>query len=132
MIARSLRRRGVRSIACALALTTTMVCGLRAPARAMLAPASAAPGESVPRFDRSSDVETVRKALESKIVRHRLTELGLSEQEIDARLSRLSDQQLHQLATNIRSIDPGGDATLAGALVVVALVLLIIYLLNRV
>jgi Spy/CpxP family protein refolding chaperone len=60
-------------------------------AAAMLAPA-AAPKPA-------ADAGTVQKTLEAKILRQRLRELGLSDQEIRARMKKLSDQQIHQLAS---------------------------------
>jgi hypothetical protein len=100
---------------------------------AMLAPAAipASPATTVSPSDRNADMATVQKALESKILRHRLHELGYSDEEVQMRLSKLSDQDLHQMATQIRTLNPGGDL-LIGILIVVVLILLIIYLFKRI
>lgn len=79
---------------------------------------------------RAQDLAAVRTALENKMVRQRLADLGLSSDQIDARLGRLSDRQLHQVAMHIEKQNPAGDAT--GILVIVVLVLLIIYLAKRI
>jgi hypothetical protein len=60
-------------------------------ASALLAPA-AAPKPAV-------DAPMVQKTLEAKILRQRLRELGLSDREIGTRMKRLSDEQIHQLAS---------------------------------
>lgn len=96
---------------------------------AMLAPVteSAAVG-------RTTDIDSIRKALESKQVRERLAAFGLTEAEIDSRLSRLSDKEVHQLAQDIKTLSPGGHDILAGnetvtmsrVLIVVLVVLLIL------
>jgi len=105
-----------------------MVCTLSPNLWAMLAPAQAASATDGQTYDRAADMKTVQTALESKIVRERLKDLGLSDKEIDSRLSRLSDQQIHQLAKDIHTLSPGGDVV--GILVVVLLVLLIVYLIH--
>jgi ribose 1,5-bisphosphokinase PhnN len=58
--------------------------------------------------DRAADRQAVQKTLESKILRQRLHELGLSDKEIQARLEKLSARQIHQLASRIDVLNPGG------------------------
>jgi len=119
----------VKSIA--YLLTLSLLWGAFNPpsAEAMLVPASAAQaGQSV---NRSADAQTIQNALESKALRGRLHALGLSDAEIQSRLSRLSEAQRHQLASQIRAVNPAGDF-LIGILVLVVLVLLIIYLAKRI
>ena len=77
-------------------------------------------------------MQAVQKTLESKVLRQRLHELGLSDREIQTRLGKLSDPQLHQLASRISSLNPAGDFTLFGILIAVVLVLFIIYLIKRI
>ncbi|HAH08316.1 MAG TPA: hypothetical protein DCM05_17625 [Elusimicrobia bacterium] len=114
-----------------LILSTTMVCASKQSGWAMLAPAEIAGGTDPGRLDRAADMKTIQSALESKVVRQRLRELGLPEDQVEARLSKLSDQEVHQLATQIHTLNPGGDLTVIGILVAVVLVLLIIYLVRR-
>jgi hypothetical protein len=52
-------------------------------------------------FDRSSDLDKIRKVLEMKMVTERLKELGFASNEIENRLSQLTDPQIHQLALNL-------------------------------
>ena len=123
-------RAGVRALAYTLILTTTMVCSLQTEGRAMLVPAEipAATSSST----RSADMKTIQGTLESKVLRERLKEFGLTETEINARLSKLSDKQVHQFASRVQTINPGGDFTVIGILLAVVLVLFIIYLVKRV
>ena len=121
----------VRWLACVLVFSTTLVCSLQTGASAMLAPAAipAPAAESVP--NRAADMQSVQKALESKLLRHRLNELGLSDKEIQTRLGKLSDQQVHQLASRMPALNPGGDFSVFGVLLLVLVVLLIVYLIKK-
>lgn len=112
-----------------LMVSTTLVCMAPAGGWAMLAPAAGQSQTDQAAGGRTEDLKKVQTALESKIVRERLKALGLSDQEIESRLSKLSDQQIHQLAKDIDTLAPGGDV--GGVLVLVILVLLIVYLIDR-
>ena len=124
------RRAGIRGLIYTLILTTTMVCSLKSESWAMLVPAEipAAATNST----RSADMKTIQGALESKILRERLKEYGLTDSEINARLGKLSDKQVHQFASRIHTLNPGGDFTVIGLLVLVVLVLFILYLVKRI
>jgi hypothetical protein len=133
------RRACVRGLIYTLVLTTTMVCSLKQDAWAMLVPAAtaadasgAARPDGAPSATRAADMKIIQGTLESKILRQRLKELGLNDSEVNSRLSKLSDKQVHQLATRIHTLNPGGDFTLIGILILVVLVLFIIYLVKRV
>ena len=121
-------KNGTRALLGALILSTTMVFTLSSQGWAMLAPAQGASDTS--RSDRAADLKTVQTALESKVLRARLKALGLTDSEIDSRVSRLSDQQVHRLAKDINTLSAGGD--LGGILLIVLLVVLIIYLIHRI
>lgn len=122
----------MRSLRILLIATTTFLCGLSQEGWALLTPPDIPVSAAQSGQDRGADMKTVQKALESKILQKRLREFGLSEKEVQARLDKLSDQQVHQLAQNVDAIAPGGDPTLVGILVVVLLVLLVVYLAKRV
>jgi len=103
------------------------------PAEAMLLPVSpdAAPG--APASDRAADLATVQKTLESKELRQKLLDYGLTPEETEARIAALSDEQLHQLSANLDSVQAGGDSVLGillGLVIIALLVVLIIYLLE--
>ena len=54
-------------------------------------------------------------------------------EEITSRLDQLSDAQLHQVASQIEALQPGGDAAglVIAVLLIVTLVIVLIYLLDR-
>jgi hypothetical protein len=74
----------------------------------------------------------IQKSLESKTVRQRLIDYGLTADEAMAKLEGLPDDQVHQLAANADALQAGGDAagTLAALLLIALLVILLIYLLE--
>jgi hypothetical protein len=113
-----------------LILTTTMLCSLKSDGWAMLVPSQIPSGGSS--STREADMKTIQGTLESKVLRARLKEYGLTDAEINSRLSKLSDKQVHQFASRLHAANPGGDFTLIGILIVVVLVLFVVYLVQRV
>jgi len=113
---------------------TTLLTGLVPPdARAMLAPPTAA-GEPGASLNRAADLQRVQSALETKVVSQRLADYGLTPDEINARLTQLSDVQVHQLATRIDALIPAGDAgfgIVVALLVIAILAVILIYLLDH-
>ena len=79
-------------------------------------------------LSREADINKIQRALESKMVSQRLSELGLSRGEINSKLQQLSDADVHQFASQMDSLMPGGDAgvTIILLLVIAILVLVII------
>ncbi len=118
-----------------LVIVTTWAMALPPQVCAMLAPAelmSAVPSQSV---TRAADLKTIQTTLESKMVRQRLSEFKLTPEQVNQRMSQLTDSQVHQVAMQIRTINPGGDAGLGiivALLVIGILVLLFVYLFKRV
>ena len=95
------------------------------------ADAGIAPSEIIvmSQVDRAADIEKIQKVLETKMVRERLEKLGYAQEEINSRLTQLSDQQMHNLALQIDDIKVGGDLGIVIALlVIVILVVLFIQL----
>ena len=89
--------------------------------------------EPIPTPQHTADLELVQKVLESKIIRQRLEDLGLSPEDINAKLLQLSDDQLHQLAMEIDAMIPGGDGLgiVIALLVIAILVVILVYLLDH-
>jgi hypothetical protein len=84
--------------------------------------------------ERSSDLAKVQKFLEMKMVRERLKEYGLAQEEIQARLDRLSDQQIHQLALRVDDLRVAADDGLGiiiALLIIAILVVILIMLLGH-
>jgi hypothetical protein len=119
-----------RPLALYLAAALFVLSCAAGPAEAMLLPAPHATGVS--QADRASDLAMVQRTLESKALQQRLLDYGLTPEEAMVRINALSDEQLHQLAANIDSVQAGGDALgfLFGVALIALLVVLIIYLLE--
>lgn len=115
-----------------LLLAVSCLAILPAPAPAGLAP-SRATGETEVQSVRDADLIAVRHALEHRLVIQKLRDYGVSPDEAQARVARMSDEELHQLATATRGLPSGGDSVgaLIGVLLVVLLVIVIIKLLNK-
>jgi hypothetical protein len=91
--------------------------------------ASSSPAVSV---DRTADLARIQVTLESKVVQQKLMDYGLTPEETMARINKLSDEQIHQLATNTDALQAGGDGVglLVGLIVLAILVVVLIYLLQ--
>jgi hypothetical protein len=82
-------------------------------------------------IDRASDLEKIQNVIETKKIGERLKQMGLTPDEIQKRLSQLSNQQIHQLALQLDELKVGGDAgwVVLGILIVLAAItVLVIYL----
>lgn len=79
---------------------------------------------------RSTDMEQIRIALENKLVAQRLQDLGYTTDEIMARLSQMTDEQIHSFAKKLDNVKVGGDGlgVVIAVLVIVILVLVILQL----
>jgi hypothetical protein len=73
---------------------------------------------------RNADLNRIQKTLESAVLKQRLADIGLSSEEAYAQINNMSDQQIHQFAANLDSIQAGGDGV--GALVFLLLVAIIV------
>lgn len=83
--------------------------------------------------NRQSDLAKIQQVIETKMVRERLEKFGFTRDEINSRLSQLSDQQLHQTAQNLDDIKVGGDAlgVIIALLVIAILVVVLLQLTGR-
>jgi hypothetical protein len=111
-------------------VVTTFVLGWFPPeGRAMLAPPTSA---TVSDPGRAEDMQSIQRVLENKLVQQRLEDFGLTPEEINAKLAGLSDAQLHQMASQLDALMPGGELGIIITLLVIAiLVVIFIYLLNH-
>jgi hypothetical protein len=87
-------------------------------------------GLSFLQSDRQSDIRKIQKVLESKMVIERLKAFGFTQDEIQARLNQLNDQQVHLMAQKLDELSVGGDGgeVVIAILLIAILVVLIIYL----
>lgn len=97
---------------------------------APLASASPLPSTAVlAESARATDLNTIQHALEHKQVQQRLGELGFTPTEINQRLTRANDAELHQLATQSQAVLAGGDG---GLIISVLLIVLLVMLILRI
>jgi len=122
-----------KSLIGTLIIVTTMAMTLPPNGWAMLAPAPGPIEMQQANDARTADLKTIQTALESKMIRQRLAEFKLSPEQINTRLSQLSDSQIHQTAMQIRSVNPGGDGldVVVTLLVIGILVLMFMWLFKR-
>lgn len=73
---------------------------------------------------RQADMNGIQKTLETAMIKQRLADFGLSPEDAMTRLNSLSDDQIHQLAANINSVQAGADG--AGALIFLLLVAILV------
>jgi len=90
-------------------------------------------GEAAVETARSVDMEKAQSVLESRLVREKLSQLGLSTKEINTRLSQLTDAELHRFATTIDSLYPGEGAlaVVISVLIIAILILVILKITNK-
>lgn len=89
--------------------------------------------EKSPVTPRKIDEIKVKRALEHKLVSQRLKDSGLSREEVMQKMERMSDEEIHQLASMSDKLPAGGSGAgvLVSALALVAAVLLVIYIIER-
>jgi hypothetical protein len=80
--------------------------------------------------DQEADLEKIQKFLESKLVQHKLYQLGLSREQIEERLHQLDDQQIHQITSQIDALEAGGDSTAAWIIVLFLLAAIVFLVLE--
>jgi hypothetical protein len=78
---------------------------------------------------REVNLVKIRKMLENKLVAEKLRGHGLSTEEINQKLDKMSDSQIHQLAALSDKITAGGDGAIAVAVVVLVVFVIVIILL---
>ena len=75
---------------------------------------------------RKADMATIQKTLESAVIKQRLMDYGLSSEEAMAKVNALSDEQVHQFAAQLDSLQAGADGL--GAVIFVLLVVVLVIL----
>jgi uncharacterized protein DUF6627 len=73
---------------------------------------------------RQTDIITIQKALESSVVKQRLMDYGFSSEEAMMRINKLTDNEIHQFAGNLDSLQAGADGV--DALIFLVLVAIIV------
>ena len=82
---------------------------------------------------REEDLAKVQRVLESKELQEKLKAYGLTKEEVEQKLSQLSDEQIHMLAKASDRVLAGGDGIglAIGILVVAILLVILLKLLNK-
>ena len=80
--------------------------------------------------DRVEDLQKIRQVLEMKAVSARLSQLGLTSEEVQAKLVSLSDQQIHQLALQLDELRVGQGDALGVVIALLVIVILVIVILK--
>jgi Flp pilus assembly protein TadB len=83
-------------------------------------------------MQRQSDLTTIQSQLESKLVTARLNDLGLTSQEVQAKMQGLTDEQIHTLAQNMDGLQVGGEATWVVIAIIAGAVFLVVLLISAV
>jgi hypothetical protein len=94
--------------------------------------AGLAPSEiiAIAQVDRDADLGKIQKILETKAIGERLTQFGLTQDEVQKRLAQLSDQQIHQIALQLDDLKIGQDSALGVVVALIVIAILVIVLLN--
>ena len=81
-------------------------------------------------IDREKDLGKIQTLLETKLIQQRLKDFGFTAGEIKARLSEMSDQQIHSIAQKLDDMRVGQDGlgVVIALLVIAILVVILIYL----
>jgi len=125
---RSMKKGGLRHVLHLLIVAFAILGLMPANAGAAVIPAD----QADPAAARAENLDKLKAVLERQEVAARLADYGLTPDEVSARLDRLSDQQVAELAAQADRINAGGDAVgaLISILLLILLVLLILHLLG--
>ncbi len=86
-------------------------------------------GEQV--LEKDQQIESIRGALEHKLVAQKLKDHGLSQEEVMAKMENMDEQQLHQLASLSDEIGGAIISFVAAAVLVATLIYLILRITGR-
>ncbi len=78
---------------------------------------------------REVSLTKIRKMLENKLVAEKLRSHGLSTEEVNQKLDKMGDSQIHQLAALSDKITAGGDGGVAIAIVAIVIVVVFVIVL---
>lgn len=82
---------------------------------------------------RAESMAKLQRVLESKLVSEKLQTVGLTPSEVETRVEKLSDSELHQFAAQLDTLYPGGDgfSVIIALLVIIILVMIILKINDR-
>ena len=94
--------------------------------------AGLAPSEiiALAQLERGADIEKIQKVIEVKAISERLKQFGLTQDEVQARLAQMSDQQIHQVALQLDSLKVGQSDALFVIIAILVIAILVVVLLK--
>ena len=94
--------------------------------------AGLAPSEiiALAQLERGADIEKIQKVIEVKAISERLKQFGLTQNEVQARLAQMSDQQIHQVALQLDSLKVGQSDALFVIIAILVIAILVVVLLK--
>jgi hypothetical protein len=120
------RSRGILEEALIDGLMAALAVGLAlaSPGAAMLVPSRPeSRSEAGAPTDQDKALKDAQRELESELLRQRLLDFKLTPSQIQARLDRLSDEQVHQASLQVGVMNPGGAMAPIFAVAAIALVI---------
>lgn len=116
-----------KSLIVYLTLWVLLLGGFTSDSIAMLIPSALPPASFEADSPRQQELQKIQSLLESKLIAQRLSDLGFTVKEIQERLAQLSDDQIHQIAQHLDSLQTGGDALgIVIAILVIAILVVIL------
>ena len=94
--------------------------------------AGLAPSEiiALAQSERVADLGKIQKVIEVKAISERLKQFGLTQDEVQARLVQMSDQQIHQVALQLDSLKVGQSDALFVIIAILVIAILVVLLLK--
>lgn len=120
----------VRKSIFTLGMAAYMILFFTAPGIAGMVSSSLSSEKGLSAAERQVRLETIKKALENKMVQAKLKSYGLNDSEVNEKIKSMNDSQIQLLAQASEKVLAGGDglSLIVTLLVIVLLVLLIIRL----
>lgn len=120
----------VRKSIFTLGVAAYMILFFTAPGIAGMVSSSLSSEKGLSAAERQVRLETIKKALENKMVQAKLKSYGLNDSEVNEKIKSMNDSQIQLLAQASEKVLAGGDglSLIVTLLVIVLLVLLIIRL----
>jgi predicted PurR-regulated permease PerM len=109
-------------------ITFHMILFVTSPAMGALVPSqSSSPMDA---REIQKDMDTIQRALETKQVQEKLKDYGLTPEEVSSRLSTMTPEQIHMLATASDDVLAGGDSFLGTVIAILVIIILIVVILK--
>lgn len=106
MIIQKFKHSGIALMLVCSTLIFSLACSVK-PVAAAIIVSQLADGTQV--SNRQAEMATIRQFLELKMVQEKFKALGIDEMQATEKLSKLSDEEIHQLASQIDKLAVAGD-----------------------